>query len=176
MSRSILEASCQSTTSTWGRDSDQLESCKARNLSEKRENAALRIRDVYSGSRIRIFPSRIQGQKYSGSASKKLSIFNPKNCFKAVEKMIWDVHHGSRIRIFPITDPNPGSKGQKTTGSRIHGSKRHRIPDSGSATLRESSALKRTRLYESCACAWHLITGLSCPCAWTSKEFLRMRS
>ncbi len=32
-------------------------------------------------SRIRIFPSRIQGQKYSGSASKNLSILNPKNYF-----------------------------------------------------------------------------------------------
>jgi hypothetical protein len=28
-----------------------------------------RIRDVYSGSRIRIFPSRIQGQKYPRSGS-----------------------------------------------------------------------------------------------------------
>jgi hypothetical protein len=45
----------------------------------------LRIRDVYPGSRIRIFHpgSRIQGQKDSGSGSAQnsLNIFNPKNCF-----------------------------------------------------------------------------------------------
>jgi hypothetical protein len=41
----------------------------------------LRIRDVYPGSWIGSFPSRIQGQKDSRSASKNLSIFNPKNCF-----------------------------------------------------------------------------------------------
>ncbi len=43
----------------------------------------LRIREGYTGSRIRIFPSRIQDQKDPGygSASKNLSIFNPKNCF-----------------------------------------------------------------------------------------------
>jgi hypothetical protein len=41
--------------------------------------AVLRIRDVYPGSRI-------QGRKDSGSgsASKNLSIFNPKNCFYAL--------------------------------------------------------------------------------------------
>jgi hypothetical protein len=32
-------------------------------------------------SRIQIFPSRIQGLKYPGSASKNLCSFNPKNCF-----------------------------------------------------------------------------------------------
>jgi hypothetical protein len=33
----------------------------------------------------------------SGIASKNLSIFNPKNCFSALGKMIWDVHPGSRF-------------------------------------------------------------------------------
>jgi hypothetical protein len=33
----------------------------------------------------------------SESASKNLSIFNPKNCFYALGKIIWDVHPGSRI-------------------------------------------------------------------------------
>jgi hypothetical protein len=56
----------------------------------------------------------------SGSASKNLSIFNPKNCFQAPGKMIWDVHLGSRIRTFPIPDPrvkkatDPGSRTLET--------------------------------------------------------------
>jgi hypothetical protein len=33
----------------------------------RHKKAVLRIRDVYPGSRIRIFPARIQGQKGSGS-------------------------------------------------------------------------------------------------------------
>jgi hypothetical protein len=51
----------------------------------------------------------------SGSASKNLGIFNPKNCFYALGNMIRDVHPGSRIFIF--------------SPSRISESKRHRIPD-----------------------------------------------
>ncbi len=45
--------------------------------------SSIRIWDVYTGSRIGFFPSRIQGQKdpRSGSAFKNLSIFYPKNCF-----------------------------------------------------------------------------------------------
>ncbi len=52
------------------------------------KKAGLRILDVYTGSWILIFPSRIQGQKDpgSGSASKNFSIFNPKNCFLALGK------------------------------------------------------------------------------------------
>jgi hypothetical protein len=53
-----------------------------------------------SGSRVKKIPD-------PGSASKNLSIFNPKNCFYALGNMVWDVHPGSRIQ---------GSKG---TGSRI---------------------------------------------------------
>jgi hypothetical protein len=51
-----------------------------------RIHSVLRIRDVYSGSRIRIFPSRIQAQRDPGSrsTSKNLNIFNPKNCLKAL--------------------------------------------------------------------------------------------
>jgi hypothetical protein len=63
-------------------------------------------------------PARIQDQKYSGSgsASKNLCIFNPKNCSRKYVPGC-----SSRIRIpdpvldfFPI--PNPGSRGQKGTG------------------------------------------------------------
>ncbi len=73
----------------------------------------LRIRDVYP-------ESQIQGQTEpgSGSASKNLSIFHPKNCFLALGKIIWDVHPGSRF--FPIPDP---------------GVKKALDPGSGSATL-----------------------------------------
>ncbi len=58
------------------------------------------------GSRIRI---------------KEFKCFNPKNGFKALEKMIRVVHPGSRIRMLTSTHP----------GSRIQGPKRHqtRIPD-----------------------------------------------
>jgi hypothetical protein len=57
---------------------------------------------------------RIQGQKDpgSGSASKNLGIFNLKNCFYVLGKIIWDVHPGS---VF--SPPDLGSRGQKNTGS-----------------------------------------------------------
>ncbi len=42
---------------------------------------SISVSDPECLSRIRIFPSRIQGKKYSGSASKDFGIFNPKNCF-----------------------------------------------------------------------------------------------
>ncbi len=38
--------------------------------------------------------ARIQGRKDSGSASKNLRIFNPKNCFQALGNMTRDVYHG----------------------------------------------------------------------------------
>ncbi len=73
----------------------------------------LRIRDVYPGSRIRLFSI-----PDPGSASKNLSILTQTNGFWALQK-IW-------FRLF-IQDPNPdflpipdpGSRGQKGTGSRI---------------------------------------------------------
>jgi hypothetical protein len=77
------------------------------------------------GSRIG-FPSRIPdtGSRVKkipdpGSASKKLSIFNLKNCFK-LGNMIRDAHPGSgsrtRILVFlPILDP--GFRGEKGIGS-----------------------------------------------------------
>jgi hypothetical protein len=71
----------------------------------------------HNGSRIRIFSI-----PDPGSASKNLSILTPKNCFYALGNMIRVVDPGSgsrnRIPIFlPI--PDPGSKDQKGTGSRI---------------------------------------------------------
>jgi hypothetical protein len=68
---------------------------------------------------MRIFPSRIQGEKDLGSeyASKKLSIFNLKNCFYALGKN--DLGCSPRIRIQIFFHPE----------SRIQRSKKHRIPD-----------------------------------------------
>ncbi len=68
------------------------------------------------------FPSRnhVWQDPGYGSASKDLSIFNTKNWFYALGKIICDVHPGSRI--FSI--PDPGSRVQKAPD-----------PGSGSATL-----------------------------------------
>jgi hypothetical protein len=77
--------------------------------------SVLRIRDVYTGSRIRIFPLRIQDQKDIGSVSKNLSSFNPKHCFLAFRKMICDFQTGSSSEFFS----HPGSRAQKSIG---HGS------------------------------------------------------
>jgi hypothetical protein len=47
-------------------------------------------------------------------------IFNPKNCYKALGKISRFVHPGSRILTFyPSRNPDPGSRGEKGTGSRI---------------------------------------------------------
>ncbi len=129
--------------------------------------SVLRIRDVYTGSRIRIFPSRMQGQKDpgSGSASKNLSIFNPKKLFLSYRKnylgcssRIWffSPSRTQRSKKHRILDPRSGyatlllfhlSSRKNYLGcssririfslSRIQRSKKHRIPDprSGYATL-----------------------------------------
>jgi hypothetical protein len=68
-------------------------------------------------------------KKDSGSASKNLRIFNPKNCFKAL---------GNMIRILSFYRTQPVSRGQKGTGS-------------GSVTLdtglRQKRPLKRYFMY-----------------------------
>ncbi len=78
--------------------------------------AVLRIREVYSRSRIRIFS--IPDPIFS-IPDPHQKCFNLKNCFRALGSMIRVVHpgSGSRIRIM-IFYP-----------SRIQGSIRHRIPD-----------------------------------------------
>jgi hypothetical protein len=99
-----------------------------------------RIRDVYPGSRIRLFSipdpnclhpgSRIPDP---GSSSKNLSILTPKKAKKLVSKLLKNmmrvVHPGFRIRMLTFSHP----------ASRIPdpGVKKHPIPDpgSGSATL-----------------------------------------
>jgi hypothetical protein len=61
----------------------------------------------FFSSRIQIFPSRIR--------AKERKYFNPKNCFLALGNMVRVVHPGSGSWF--LTHP----------GSRIQGSKRHRI-------------------------------------------------
>jgi hypothetical protein len=77
----------------------------------------LRLQD-YPGSRIPFFSIPDPRLKTfwipnpgSGSASKNLSFFNPKNCFYALEKMIRDPDFDF------FTDP--GFRGQKGIESRI---------------------------------------------------------
>jgi hypothetical protein len=69
-----------------------------------------RIRDVYPGSLIRIFPS----------ASKKSSIFNPKTVSKLPEKSGMFIPDPDPD-FFPSRNPDldPGSRSPKITGSRI---------------------------------------------------------
>ncbi len=76
----------------------------------------LRILDVYPGSCIRIFSI-----PYPGSASKNLCILTQKMVHRLSEIWSW---------LFN-TDLDPGSRSWLFThpGSRIQGSKRHRIPD-----------------------------------------------
>jgi hypothetical protein len=76
----------------------------------------------HPGSRIRTVSIPDPG------SSKNLGILTPKkakNGFQALKNMIRVVHPGSRIRMITFSHP----------GSRIQGSKRHPIPDPGSATL-----------------------------------------
>jgi hypothetical protein len=97
----------------------------------------LRIRDVYPGSRIRLFsipdpgselfPSRIRTVSIPdpGSSSKNLSILTPKKANKwFLSSKKYDPGYSSRI-------PDPDAD---FLPSRIPGSKRHPIPDPGSGS------------------------------------------
>ncbi len=91
----------------------------------RHKKAVLRIRDVYPGSRIRIFPARIQGHKDSGSRI-RIKEFKYFLTQKIVSKLseIWSTMFiPDRDRDF-LPTPDPGVK--KATGFRI--------PDPGSAT------------------------------------------
>ncbi len=89
-------------------------------------------------SRIRIFSI-----PDPGSASKNFSILTQNFFSKLSEIWFWLFIPDPDPDFLPF--PDPGSRGQKGTGSWIQGSKRHRIPDpgikkapdpgSGSATL-----------------------------------------
>jgi hypothetical protein len=110
----------------------------------------LRIRDVYPGSRIRLFSIPDPNCLHPGSripdpgfSSKNLSILTPKKAKKwflsSKKNMIRVVHPGSRIRMLTFSHP----------GSRIPdpGVKKHPIPDpgSGSATLIKSFTICTNR-------------------------------
>ncbi len=90
------------------------------------------IQDLGSDFFIPDFGSRVDKiqDPRSGFASKNLSIFNPKtDRYLVLKNKIQDVNHGYRILALNfslrIPDPDPGSKGQKSTGywTRIQGSK-----------------------------------------------------
>ncbi len=78
------------------------------------------VADTGCLSRIRNFPSRIpRVQKIPdpGFAAKNLSIFNPEKLFLSPWK--YDPGCSSRLQILPFQPiPDPGSRGQKGTGSR----------------------------------------------------------
>jgi hypothetical protein len=74
------------------------------------------------GCRIRIFsiPDPNFSIPATGSASKNLSILNPKNCFLALGNMTRFVHPGSRIPIlifYPSRIPDPRVKKAPDPGS-----------------------------------------------------------
>jgi hypothetical protein len=66
----------------------------------------LRIWEVYAGSQIRIFQSRIKGQKDPGSvsASKYLSILNPK-------KPVLQIRNHRILMVLGLLDPDPLVRG-----------------------------------------------------------------
>ncbi len=74
---------------------------KAFDTPEVRDILESCVVDPGCSSRIRIFPSRSQGKKNpgSGSSSRNLNIFNPKNSFLVLGNMIRDVHPASGSRI-----------------------------------------------------------------------------
>ncbi len=75
----------------------------------------LRIRDVYPGSLIPIFPIPDLGSKFFPSRIriKEYKYFNPKKWFLSTQK--YDLRCSSRIRILSFSHPE--SRGKKGTGS-----------------------------------------------------------
>jgi hypothetical protein len=64
---------------------------------------------------LKIINFEVLKKKNLGKFSKNYRTFYPKNCHKALKIWVWDTRSG--IRTKPI--PDPGSRGQKGTGSRI---------------------------------------------------------
>ncbi len=99
-------------------------SCFSRSLKTK-FFSVLRIRDVYPGSRIRLFSMPDPTCLHPGSRIliKEFQYFNPKKMVSKLLK-IWS-------GLF-IQDPGSGCWLSIHPGSQIQGSKRHPIPDLGS--------------------------------------------
>ncbi len=115
------------------------------------EKSVLRIRDVYPGShprsRIRIFPIPDRGSRIR---IKELKYFNPKKGFLSSRK--YDPGCSSLIRIpdpdsefFPIPDPDPGSRGQKGTGSLIRAAVKNKCLKHCLAILRAIAPINQPR-------------------------------
>jgi hypothetical protein len=91
--------------------------------------SVLRIRDVYPGYEFFHPGSQVKNIPDPGSASKNLSIYNPKKLFLSSRK------YDSGIFIpdpdldffYPSRIPDPGSRNQKGTGSRIRNNKKHKM-------------------------------------------------
>ncbi len=81
------------------------------------------LRVVYPGSQFSHLVSRVKKIPSPGStsASKNRSNFNPKNCFYSKLSEIWSgmLIPDPDLDFYPSRIPNPGSRGQKGTGSRI---------------------------------------------------------
>ncbi len=92
----------------------------------------LRIRDVYTDSRVRCLKD-----PEPGSASHNISIFNPKNCFQALGNMIRDVHPDPGPDFFSIPGPDPGPQGKKT----------QKAPDPGSRIRKTGSKTCHTKIF-----------------------------
>ncbi len=117
----------------------------------------LRILDVYLGSEF--FPSRIRIFSIPGlvSASKSLCILTKKMVSKLPQK--YDQGCSSRIRILTFLPiPDPGSRGQKGTGSRIP------HPDPQHCIGQQCLGHKGTPDYN-CVCAY-IFLYLACQKLW----------
>jgi hypothetical protein len=89
----------------------------------RHKKAVLRIRDVYPGSRIRIFPARIQGHKGSGSRIriKELKYFLTQKIVSKLSEILSGIPD---LDLDFLQIQNPGSRVKKA-------------PDRGSATLQK---------------------------------------
>ncbi len=74
---------------------------------------------------VHYFSLKCWRKKFGPNFQRIIELFTQKIVTKLSKVWVWDPRSG--IRKKPI--PDPGSWGQKGTGSRILGSKRHRIPD-----------------------------------------------
>ncbi len=115
----------------------------------------LRIRDVYTGSQIRIFPSRIQDPKNPGSASKNLSVLTQKKISNLLEK------------LSGMLSPYPGSGFFFHPGSwsRIQESKKHKsngsqVPDADPQILVIKYSFWRRRIKDI-----EIFSSVSVPCS-----------
>jgi hypothetical protein len=108
----------------------------------------LRIRRVYPESRIRFFSIPDLGSEFFPSRIriKEFKYLNPKKWFLSVSSRKNDPGCSSRIRILTfLSIPDPGSRCQKGTGSRIRNTEKCKMKDQdpGSLNVKKGSGLIR---------------------------------